>query len=162
MHTYLVNKLLPILTILSCLTISWTANAEPKLNKQDLKALQGEWQIEKAEAGGVEVKQMIGMIHSFKGDRYIMSTNGGPPMVATFKIDSSKTPKQLTHVIIDEVGEKVINNLIYECDGRTLKICGFSVMRPGISKPFPEKMESIKGDRLSYVITFKKVKEKKE
>jgi uncharacterized protein (TIGR03067 family) len=61
---------------------------------------------------------VLELIYTFEGNK----TPSPVRVQATFRIDPTKHPKQLSFTIIDEVGEKVVNNMIYAVEGDTLKL----------------------------------------
>jgi len=124
------------------------------------EGIQGKWKCVKAETGMGPLKDADKITFTFSDDRLVMTAVGGQELKAKFKLDATKSPTQLTFVIIDEVGEEVINNYICELKGDNLKIAGAFKSRPGLDNPFPKEFK-INDRDVSFVGTFEKVKETK-
>ena len=90
----------------------------------DLKAMEGTWKVEKAEAEGkpVESEEMKALVVKIAGDRYEVTTKDGMD-AGTVKVDETQKPKTMdaTDTEGDDVG-KVIK-AIYELSGDTLRVC---------------------------------------
>jgi uncharacterized protein (TIGR03067 family) len=89
---------------------------------KELKALQGEWKLVKAEAGG---KQIFGekekVVVVIKDDLLTMTSNGAEDMKAKFKIDPATKLKSMDWAT--KRGDMPIDvPLIYSLEGDDLKI----------------------------------------
>lgn len=138
---------------------SWSAPDESDHSDHpDHQALQGRWEIVKAEAeGGNPVGQAIGLVYTFEGDRLDLQTPRPVVMKAKFTIDPEEQPSKLTYIILDEVGESVFNHAIYRIEGDTLTLCGSWNSRPGVRKAFPREFKAANGDPLSYLMVLKRI-----
>ena len=146
--------------IIFCFSINTFANELiSEKHKNEVKKLQGKWEIQSLEIAGKLSKQVKGMAFTIKGNQLIIPTNGGAPMIATYTVSPEKEPKQLTFIINDEIGDKLINNSIYQITGDELKLCFISANRPGISHPFPKTFKTDKSMPMSALFIFKRVKE---
>ena len=135
-----------------------TDPASHETEHPDHQALQGKWEVVKAEeAGGNPVGQAIGLVYTFEGRRLNLQTPRPVVMKAEFKIDPEKEPRQLTYTILDEIGEPVVNQAIYRIEGDTLTLCGSWNSRPGVRKAFPKKFKAVAGDLLSYLMVLKRI-----
>jgi uncharacterized protein (TIGR03067 family) len=132
-----------------------------KPETENLQALHGKWQIVKAEeAGGPSPKEVIELIYTFEGETADNGNTSSREDASYLPYRSNQASKELTFTIIDEAGEKVVNNMIYAVEGDTLKLCVVWNSRLGVSKPFPKAFETMKGDRLSSLIVLKRAKVK--
>ena len=90
----------------------------------DLKAMEGTWKVESAEAGGqkIESGDLMEIVVKITGDRYEVrikdKLDGG-----TLKLDETQKPKTMdaTDTEGDDVGKVV--KAIYELSGDTLRVC---------------------------------------
>ena len=104
----------------------------------DNKEIQGHWSLTSGVSKGVTMPaEKVKDVHllMIKG-RYTVQV-GGEIEHWMYKIDSSKTPKQMT-LEGDDSGRKML--AIYELDNKTLKVC-YDLS----GKAFPQKFESKSG-----------------
>jgi len=94
------------------------------LRADDLKAMEGKWKVEKAEAGGKEIESddLKSMVVTITGNRYEVLIKDKMD-AGTLKLDETQKPKTMdaTDTEGDDVG-KVIK-AIYEISGDTLRVC---------------------------------------
>jgi len=96
----------------------------PSGRADDLKAMEGKWKIEKAEAGGKEIESddLKSVLLTITGERYEVlvkdKTDAG-----TLKLDESQKPKTMDST--DTEGEDVgkVVKAIYEISGDTMRVC---------------------------------------
>jgi uncharacterized protein (TIGR03067 family) len=103
------------------IAVSYVENQVAKADK-DQEAFQGTWKIVAfTEGGNKKSDEEIAMIKvNIKSDSISLDFEGqGEVKHGTFKLDSSKKPKQID--ILTEAGDKVEG--IYELSGDTIKIC---------------------------------------
>ena len=106
-------------TLLAFCTLLFSRTAQA----DDLKAMEGTWKVESAEAGGqkIESEDVLAIVVKITGARYEVRVkdkiDGG-----TLSLDETKTPKTLdaTDTEGDDVGKVV--KAIYELTGDTLKV----------------------------------------
>jgi uncharacterized protein (TIGR03067 family) len=93
-------------------------------NADDLKAMEGKWKVEKAEAGGKEIESddLKSLVVAITGNRYEVLLKDKMD-AGTLKLDETQKPKTMdaTDTEGDDVG-KVIK-AIYEISGDTLRVC---------------------------------------
>jgi uncharacterized protein (TIGR03067 family) len=119
-----------VLTLLCVLAISLIASAATGLPK-DLKELQGTWSVTTIEKGGERPPKGLQKLKvTFTTERMIMEASAPDekPEKAfkrefTFKIDSSKTPKSIDLVPLEEPNKGEVIEGIYQLDGDELKVC---------------------------------------
>ena len=96
----------------------------PMLLADDLKAMEGKWKVESAEAGGkkIEVEGLKDLVITITGDRYELTTKDGPD-AGTLKLDEAQKPKTMDAT--DTEGENVgkVIKAVYELSGDTLRVC---------------------------------------
>ncbi len=116
--------------------------ADEKANKA-LKALQGEWKVEKMVASGEQVpaEKATKLILTFKDSQLI--PNDMPKDVATVKLDPDRKPAWFD--LTDLSKETMLG--IYELTGDTLKIC---LADPGGDRP--KEFASPKGGKTAYMV----------
>ena len=90
----------------------------------DLKAMEGTWKVEAAEAGGkpVESEDLKSLEVKITGERYEVTIKDKVD-AGTLKLDETKKPKTMdaTDTEGDDSGKVV--KAIYELTGDTLKVC---------------------------------------
>ncbi len=105
--------------------------ADKKDTKPDKDKIQGSWTMVSGEAGGRpapdEYRKNFKM--TFNGDKITVKFSNDKTKEGTYKLDSSKTPKELTVTPSD--GEKPLFG-IYDLDGDNLKLC---MSQPGGGRP---------------------------
>jgi uncharacterized protein (TIGR03067 family) len=134
---------------LAVLTFAFT----PPAQADDLKALQGTWKLESAEARGqkVESEEAKDIVVKIMGERYEVrikdKIDGG-----TLKLDETQKPKTMdaTDTEGDDVGKVV--KAIYELSGDTLRVC-----HAGDDDERPKEMAT-KEDSSVIIMTFKREK----
>ena len=107
-------------TLLAVCTLLFSRTAQA----DDLKAMEGTWKVEAAEAGGqkIEAADLMTLVVKITGARYEVRVkdkiDGG-----TLALDEKQTPKTLdaTDTEGDDVGKVV--KAIYEIAGDTMKVC---------------------------------------
>ena len=109
----------PATLLATCtLLFSQTAKAD------DLKAMEGTWKVEAAEAGGqkIESGDLMEIVVKITGDRYEVKMKDKLD-AGTLKLDETKKPKTMDAT--DTEGENVgkVVKAIYELSGDTLKVC---------------------------------------
>ena len=116
----------------------------------DLKAMEGKWKVEAAEAGGkaLESEDMKELIVTITGDRYEVQVKDKTDR-GSLKLDETQNPKLMDAT--DTEGEdagKVIK-AIYELKGDTLRVC-YGAERP--------KEFATKEDAAVLLITYRREK----
>jgi len=91
---------------------------------EDLKAMEGKWKVESAEAGGkkIESDDLKDLLVTITGDRYEVQVKDYKD-AGTLKLDEAQKPKTMDAT--DTEGEdfgKVVK-AIYEITGDTLRVC---------------------------------------
>jgi uncharacterized protein (TIGR03067 family) len=90
----------------------------------DLKAMEGTWKVESAEAEGqkIESEDLKELMVKIAGDRYDLKIKDKTD-AGTLKLDETQKPKTLdgTDTEGDDVGK--VTKAIYELSGDTLKVC---------------------------------------
>ena len=100
------------------LLFSHTAQAD------DLKAMEGTWKVEAAEAGGkpVESGDLKELVLKITGERYEVKIkdklDGG-----TLKLDEKQTPKTLDATDTEGLDAGKVVKAIYELTGDTMRVC---------------------------------------
>jgi uncharacterized protein (TIGR03067 family) len=108
--------------------------------KEDAKKLQGSWEVLEFEVSGKPLpEQFLQKVKVvFAGDKFKFDSGKPQNKDATFKIDPTKKPKQIT-ITSEEKGGKMDLLGIYEFDGDKLKLClHASGERPTEFKSTPE------------------------
>lgn len=90
--------------------VAWAEQADPE-------KLQGKWTVESCQYNGAPVDQILGATREFKLEQYTLMPKAGDTYSGTFKLDQSKTPKQIDL----EVNGRTLKG-IYELGEDTLKI----------------------------------------
>jgi uncharacterized protein (TIGR03067 family) len=90
----------------------------------DLKAMEGKWMIEKAEANGEQIDQesLKDITVTIKGDHFELLVKDTKD-AGTIKLDETQKPKTMdaTDTEGDDVGK--VTKAIYEVSGDTLRVC---------------------------------------
>ena len=90
----------------------------------DLKAMQGKWTIEKAEANGeaIDPEALKDIMVTITGERYELLIKDTKD-AGTIKLDETQKPKTMDGT--DTEGEDVgkVTKAIYEISGDTLRVC---------------------------------------
>ena len=90
----------------------------------DLKAMEGTWKVESAEAGGkkIESGDLMEIVVKITGDRYEVKLKDKLD-AGTLKLDETLKPKTMdaTNTEGDDVGK--VEKAIYELSGDTLRVC---------------------------------------
>jgi uncharacterized protein (TIGR03067 family) len=141
------------LSLAAALLAALTATAaDNDAAKQELKKLQGTWQLVSAETDGkkAEKEKAEKVRVVIKGSKHTVYFDDKPiAKDVTFAIDPSKKPKEVTDTLADD---RTIKG-IYELDGDTLKSC---VAPPGKDRPKEFSAKEGSGHTLR---VFKRVKE---
>jgi uncharacterized protein (TIGR03067 family) len=129
--------------------------ADDKKNEADLKAMVGNWKVEKAELGGKDLTEFLKVL-KFEiqdGGKYI-AEHGKEKDEGSFTVDASKNPKEMD--IKSTGGPNKGKNIkaIYKQDGDTITICYELGSDKGAR---PEKFES-KADTMLLLVTYKREK----
>ena len=90
----------------------------------DLKAMEGTWKVEVAEAGGkpVESDELKALVVTITGDRYEVLTKDGKD-AGTLKLDESQKPKTMDATDTEGLDAGKVIKAIYELSGDTLRVC---------------------------------------
>jgi len=109
-----------VLLCLMAAFVSAQAKIDPKLD--DLKKLEGNWKIVRAEKDGQVIPPNIAatMKVTFKGGNFAVIT-GKDEDAASFKIDQTKKPAEID--LVPAASPKSVVKGIYTFEGETLKIC---------------------------------------
>jgi uncharacterized protein (TIGR03067 family) len=134
------STLLVAVLLLSPLTIKSLAQEKDAV-ADDIKKLQGRWQVIKFDDGSGpgpadEIKEMK---FEFKGDNVIqrLGDNARPP--AKVVIDPAKKPKWMD---IDAGGPQFTSKGIYKLEGDELSLCFISGERGGKAPPRPTEFKA--------------------
>jgi uncharacterized protein (TIGR03067 family) len=121
---------------------SVSVSADDKTDKA-LKALQGEWKVEKIVVGGelVPAEKTAKLTFTFKDNQLIPSDN--PKDTATIKLDPNQKPAWLD--VTDRTKETTLG--IYELTEDTLKVC---LAKPGADRP--KEFASAKESKTAYMV----------
>jgi uncharacterized protein (TIGR03067 family) len=122
--------------------------------KQELKKLEGDWKVEKVEAGNTtatpdQLKDLKSV--TFKGNTFT-SIAGAAKVEGTVKIDPSKRPKTMDILFKGGQDKDVTYRAIYSLDGDDLKMCGTRA-----SKDRPKDFD-VKDKPDQTLMVFKRVK----
>jgi uncharacterized protein (TIGR03067 family) len=103
---------------LSVLVFTTAARAD------DLKAMEGTWKVEAAEADGkpVESEELKALVVTITGDRYEVTTKDGKE-AGTLKLDESQKPKTMDATDTEGFDAGKVIKAIYELSGDTLRVC---------------------------------------
>jgi len=90
----------------------------------DLKAMEGTWKFEAAEAGGkpVESDDLQAIVVTIAGDRYDVTTKDGKD-AGTLKLDETQKPKTMDATDTEGLDAGKVIKAIYELSGDTLRVC---------------------------------------
>jgi uncharacterized protein (TIGR03067 family) len=96
----------------------------PAARADDLKAMEGKWKVESAEAGGkpVESPELKALVVTITGDRYELMTDEGPDG-GTLKLDETQNPKAMDATDTEGLTVGKMIKAIYELSGDTLRVC---------------------------------------
>jgi uncharacterized protein (TIGR03067 family) len=136
-----------------CLTVP--AFAEDKKNEADLKAMVGNWKVEKAELGGKDLTDQLKTL-KFEvrdGGKYITQV-GEVKDEGAFTVDAAKTPKEVDIKPGGGPNKGKTMKAIYKIDGDSFTVCYEFNIETGKR---PEKFES-KADTTVLLITYKREK----
>jgi uncharacterized protein (TIGR03067 family) len=122
--------MLPVITALCLLVLPARAQPEPQpeadaKTKEELKKLQGSWEIEHQELDGKKLaaSDLKGRTICFGKAFFLVRQNTSMIQLGKLKFDPSKSPKTVNAMIEKGKQEGDIFPGIYELDGDTLKIC---------------------------------------
>jgi uncharacterized protein (TIGR03067 family) len=90
----------------------------------DLKAMEGKWKVESAEAGGkkVEAEALKDLVVTITGERYELTTKDGPD-AGSLKLDEAQKPKTMDATDTEGLDAGKVIKAIYELTGDTLRVC---------------------------------------
>jgi len=133
--------------VVACGLLVIVAHAEEKKNDKD--ALQGSWMAVSGTEDGkaMAADKIKDAVVTFKGDKLVLK-HGGQESEHTFKIDSSKNPKEMD---VDFDGKP--GRGIYELKGDTLRVAHGAMP----DSPRPKNFESKEGSGV-VVVEFKREK----
>jgi uncharacterized protein (TIGR03067 family) len=139
-----------------CLAIVLTAETARSGDKKEQEKLEGTWSLVKITGGKSpkEDKDKDAKI-TFKGNKITFIIPGDKTKEATYSVDPTKKPKQLT-VHLDRNGKKVTILGIYELNGDTLKICHFD----GDTKSMEGRPKELVANEETILAMFKRDKRK--
>jgi uncharacterized protein (TIGR03067 family) len=119
----------------------------------DLKAMEGKWTIEKAEANGeaIDPEALKDVVVTITGDRYELLVKDTKD-AGTIKLDEAQKPKAMdgTDTEGDDIGK--VTKAIYELSGDTLRVC---YAMEGGERP---KEFATKPDSRLLLVTYKRAK----
>jgi uncharacterized protein (TIGR03067 family) len=122
--------------------------------KQELAKLEGEWKLEKVEAGGTsatpeQLKELKSV--TFKGNTFT-SLAGAAKVEGTVKVDPTKKPKTIDLIFKSGQDQGKVYQAIYSLDGDELKMCGSE-----LGKDRPKNFD-MKDKTNQTLMVFKRVK----
>jgi uncharacterized protein (TIGR03067 family) len=141
-------------TVMFLAVLLIAADKNDQKTKTDKQILQGTWEYVSAIRDGKPYKTPIGVQITFAGDN-ITRNIGKKTHEHKYRIDPSKTPKQISLIAMKD-GKEEISTGIYSLKGDTLNWC-FNL--PG--KPIPKTLGSKEGDELTLCV-LKRVRPEKE
>lgn len=108
--------------------LSLAAGPAEEASKKDLAAMQGEWLLEKQTRNGevVAAENLKRVVRVTKGAAFtatIDAPEGKQTIHADFKLNASRSPKEMDVTFKDGPLEGQTMLTIYEIDGDTLRIC---------------------------------------
>ena len=112
-------SILPVALVTACaLFFTRTAQAD------DLKAMEGTWKVESAEAGGkpVESEDLKEVVVKITGDRYEVRVKDKVD-AGTLKLDETRKPKTMDATDTEGLDAGKVVKAIYELTGDTLRVC---------------------------------------
>jgi uncharacterized protein (TIGR03067 family) len=135
-----VSRILIAFGFLICVSASVRADEK---SDQDLKALQGDWKVEKLVKGGetAPAEDIANLTFSFKGNELIPSK--APKDSAIIILDPAKKPAAID--LTGNIAKKSVLG-IYELNGHSLKLC-----IAGPKEPRPTEFASPKESKTMYV-----------
>jgi uncharacterized protein (TIGR03067 family) len=147
------------LVLLSVL-VGHAARAEDPV-ADEVKRLQGVWQVVGVESGGKRVgkgdPKLKNLRFVFKGGELTLTRPDGGELKRSFTVDPSETPKELDITWVDSRGETVTVPCIYKLGEGQLVICMPSPVKKSSERP--EKFETAAGDGVE-LLTLEKAKDK--
>jgi uncharacterized protein (TIGR03067 family) len=136
---------LQILAVLAGSVLAIGASGQEK-GKSDQDKIQGTWTFVSAEKGGMDAKNDI------PKEAKLVFANGtikiqaeGKEKEASYKLDSSKKPKQIDITVKEGNGQEQLHKGIYHLDGDNLKIC---FAHAGVDRPTEFKTQAGSQDML--------------
>ncbi len=96
----------------------------PAAQADDLKAMEGTWKVESAEAGGkkVEFDELKEIVVKIAGERYEIWIKDRMD-AGTLKLDESQKPKAMDGTDTEGADVGKVTKAIYELAGDTLRVC---------------------------------------
>lgn len=96
----------------------------PQAWADDLKAMDGTWKIEKAEAGGkvIEAEELKAVVVTIKDGRYEV-TLPDKKDVGTLKLDEAAKPKTMDATVTEGFEAGKVTKAIYELNGDSMRVC---------------------------------------
>jgi uncharacterized protein (TIGR03067 family) len=152
-----ISKWLLSATILVSFTVASTAEAPRDDTKDEMKKLEGMWQVTKFidhSEKAAPADEIAHFTFEFKGDRLTMrkaKDDSGKEM--KFTLDASRTPKAMDI----QMGGSHVSEGIYKLDGDQLTICIVAGTRNGKAAARPSEFKASNRDIYSMFI-LKKVK----
>jgi uncharacterized protein (TIGR03067 family) len=94
------------------------------LRADDLKAMEGTWRVQSAEAGGkpVDSEDLQNLELTISGDRYSVKTKEGMD-VGMLKLDETQNPRTMDATKTEGLDAGKVVKAIYTIEGDTLKVC---------------------------------------
>ncbi|MBM3979634.1 MAG: TIGR03067 domain-containing protein [Planctomycetes bacterium] len=139
------------LAVVAVLCLGGSLLADDKKNEADLKALVGDWKVEKAEIGGKDITEHLKVLKFDirEGGKYTAQV-GEEKDDAAFTVDAAKAPKEMDVKPNGGPHRGKTVKAIYKLDGNTLTICYDYDIEKGKR---PEKFES-KADTMLLLVTY--------
>ncbi len=130
------------------------ASAKADDAKDDLKAIQGTWDLVYFERDGKEVKLQPGTQAINSGDKFVVKRGDQVIAAGTFKFDPSKKPKASETTYTEGPDKGTTFKGIYQIDGDTMKFCRSG--SPDDERPTEFKTKSGTGQ---FAATYKRAKQ---
>lgn len=91
--------------------------------KDDLKAMQGTWELTYLERDGKEVKLQVSTKAINTGDKFVVKRGDEVVAAGSFKFDATKKPKASETTYTEGPDKGKTFKGIYQIDGDTMKFC---------------------------------------
>jgi uncharacterized protein (TIGR03067 family) len=96
----------------------------PAMRADDLKAMEGTWRVQSAEAGGkpIESDDLKNLVVTITGDHYTVMTKDGPD-AGTLKLDETQKPRAMDATRTEGFDAGKVIKAIYTLADDTMRVC---------------------------------------